>query len=95
MKLPKKPLFKSIIGERKLRAFRRPVDGRLGMLGLNKIVLKETGHLPKLDEAYLFFLSTKNVVKVLSTDKIGQNIVELYGTQAKEMKTELVELGLL
>jgi hypothetical protein len=84
LKLPNNPLFKSIIGERKLRAFRRPVDGRLGMLGLSKIVLREAGHLPKRDEAYLFFLST---------DKIGQNIVELYGTQAKEMKEELVELG--
>lgn len=95
IKLPNNPLFKSIIGDRKLRAFRKPVDGRLGMIGLSKIVLKETGHLPKRDEAYLFYLGKRNVIKVLSTDQIGQNIVELYGTQAKEMKEYLLELTII
>ncbi|WP_349019036.1 IS66 family insertion sequence element accessory protein TnpB [Pedobacter ginsengisoli] len=95
LKLTTNPLFRSIIGDRKLKAFRNPVDGRLGMLGLSKLVVKTTGHMPRRDEAYLFYLGTKNVVKVLSTDQIGQSIMEFYGTQAKAMKAELAEMGVV
>ncbi|WP_285055505.1 hypothetical protein [Pedobacter ginsengisoli] len=51
--------------------------------------------MPRRDEAYLFYLGTKNVVKVLNTNQIGQSIMEFYGTQAKAMKEELAELTMI
>ncbi len=90
IKLPNNELFRSVIGDRKLKVFQYPVDGRLGMLGLSKIVHREAGHMPKLNEAYVFFVAKGSVVKVLSVDKIGQNILELHGTQAEQMRAELM-----
>lgn len=93
IKLINNPLFKSIAGDRILRIVRRPVSGRLGLNGLSRIVLKKSGVMPQEDEAYVFYLRYKDVVKVLFTDEMGQNILEFYGTRAKLMKAEILELN--
>jgi len=88
-------LIKEAVGDRGLRVYRKPVDGRLGINGLSKLVLEETGHEPKGDEAYVFFPKNQDMIRILSVDHIGVSMVELFGMKAKEMKEELIQMDLI
>ena len=91
-KLRNDEFFQAFVGDRGLRVYKHPVDGRLGMTGLSKLIKRVTGHDPKQDEAYCFSVKNRDVVKILTKDYWSINIMEFYDGSAKEMKELFVEL---
>ena len=95
IKLVNNLFFEAVVGERDLRMYKSPVDYRLGMPGLIKLITKGTGEEPKIDEAYGFMAKNRNVVKILSRDEHGMNMLELHDDMASDAKALFVKLGLL
>ncbi|RDC56650.1 hypothetical protein DU508_05410 [Pedobacter chinensis] len=95
IKLLNDEFFQTVVGDRGLRMYRKPVDGRLGMTGLGKLVEKETGAEPKLNEAYAFKVKNRNIIKILTRDEISTNLLELHEGNADEMTDLAAELGLM
>jgi hypothetical protein len=86
IKLIDNPFFQAFIGDRGLRIFRLPVNGRLGIPGLSRLVRNATGGDLLLNEAYGFLVKNDHVVKILTRDKISTNMMELHGYHAEQIK---------
>ncbi len=95
IKLTNNPLFQMFIGEKAFRVYKKEVDGRLGMPGLSKLVVKATGKELKHDEAYVFCIKNQNAVKILTRDHRSTSMVEVYDERAKGIKEECIAFGLL
>ena len=72
--------------------YKKPVEVRLGMTGLIKMVEKAAGESPKITEAYAS--KVIDFVKVLTKDEISTNLLELYEGNANKFKKPVFELGL-
>lgn len=95
IKLTNNEIFKMFIGDKGLRIYKHEVDGRLGMPGLSKLVVKVTGNVLMEDEAYVFAVKNQNAVKILTKDYGSTSMVEVYDEHARGIKEEFVQLGLL
>lgn len=95
IKLTNNPIFQMFIGDKAFRVYKHQVDGRLGMPGLSKLVLKATGNALKEEEAYVFAVKNHNAVKILTRDHRSTSMVEVYDEDAKGIKDECIAFGLL
>lgn len=89
IKLTNNPFFRAFIGDRGLRVYKYEVDGRLGLTGLSKLVLKATGYALKNDEAYVFVVKNRDVVKILTKDYGGISLVEVHDEQVSGLRGRL------
>ncbi|WP_316838229.1 IS66 family insertion sequence element accessory protein TnpB [Pedobacter nutrimenti] len=95
IKLTNNPLFQMFIGDKAFRVYRKEVDGRLGMPGLSKLVVKATGSALKEEEAYIFAIRNQNAIKILTRDHRSTSMVEVYDEHARGLKEECIAFGLL
>ncbi len=95
IKLTNSPIFQMFIGDKVFRVYKHEVDGKLGMPGLSKLVVKATGSELKEEEAYVFAIRNQNAVKILTRDHLSTSMVEVYDEKAKGIKDECIAFGLL
>ncbi|RZK69514.1 MAG: hypothetical protein EOO85_22355 [Pedobacter sp.] len=95
IKLTSNPIFQMFIGDKPIRVYKHQVDGRLGMPGLSKLVVKATGTPMKYDEAYIFAVKNQNTVKILTRDHSSTSMVEVHDEHAIGIKEECIAFGLL
>ncbi|RYZ51374.1 MAG: hypothetical protein EOP49_11890 [Sphingobacteriales bacterium] len=95
IKLTNNPIFQMFIGDKAFRVYKKEVDGRLGMPGLSKLVVKATGSELKEKEAYVFAIRNQNAIKILTRDHRSTSMVEVYDEKAKGIKDECIAFGLL
>ncbi len=69
--------LRAYIGDRYLTKYKKPISGRLGMPGLERLIEEATGKLPRHDTAYLFITRGNKAAKILIRDAVSTNVLEL------------------
>lgn len=95
IKLSSNFLFKTFIGDRGLRVYKKEVDKRLGMPGLTKLVIEATGQELNPEEAYCFCIKNQNTIKILTRDQQSASMIAVYDEDAKGIKEEIRLLALM
>ncbi len=93
IKMTNNYILEAFLKNRSMRVYRNGIDGRLGLIGLNKMIKRITGQEPHPEEVYVFFVKNRDVVKILKRDLISMNIMEFRDEPARDLKEYFLELG--